>query len=351
MTHYPNRSWYVRSPWRMELRENPVPAPGPGQVLLDIGACGICGTDVHVADRAAPEWQMFGHEIAGVVRAVGDGVRRFAAGDRVAVDSTSPCGACETCLPRPYGRGRPELCPQPASFWGGPTMGFGEMLLAPQQCCAPVPAGMPLEVACLAEPLGVSLELVRAAEVGPGDHVLVVGPGPLGLAAVYLARRAGAERIVLAGLSESEARFEVGCALGADDVVRVDRTPLATCDFAGRKPDRVLSTTPPRFLPEAVGAAALGGTISYIGIAWDETANITMDSDYLHFQKLTLRGAHPCPGTHGPECLRILEAAPELARALVSHRFPMEELPRAMELARDERTGVIKAVVVRDGVG
>jgi L-iditol 2-dehydrogenase len=209
---------------------------------------------------------------------------------------------------------------------------------------------MPLDVACLAEPLAVSLEMVRMAEVGPGDHVLVVGPGPLGLAAVFLARRAGAQRITLAGLSSSNARFAAGQVLGADEVIHVDRTPLPECDFGGRKPDKVLSTTPPQFLPDAIGAAALGGVITYIGIAWDETAKIEIDMDYLHFQKLTLRPAHPSPGTRLGECLRILESAPELARTLVSHRFTLDSLEEAMATARDESTGVIKAVVVNEAL-
>jgi threonine dehydrogenase-like Zn-dependent dehydrogenase len=346
----PNRSAFVKSPWQFEIRENPVPEPGPGEILLDIAACGICGTDIHFADRAAPEWRLLGHEIAGIVRQVGPDVHRLKPGDRVAVDSAAPCGKCVVCLPLPFGRGRPHLCPNAVSFWAGPTMGFGDKLLSPHQCVVRAPEGMALDVACLAEPLAVSLEMVRMAEIGPGDHVLVVGPGPLGLAAVFLVRRAGAERIYLAGLSSSTARFAAGRALGADEVIHVDRTPLPTCSFDGRKPDKVLSTTPPEFLPDAIGAAALGGVITYIGIAWDETGKIEVDADYLHFQKLTIRPAHPSPGTRLGECLRILDSAPELARTLISHRFTLDTLEEAMNVARDESTGVVKVVVVNEAL-
>ena len=118
----------------------------------------------------------------------------------------------------PDGRGRPEVCRTVATYWGAPAMGFGEMLLTPEECAVPVPDSVPLDVASLAEPMGVSLDLVQVAEVTAGDHVLVIGPGPLGLGAVALSRRAGAERVMLAGRSHSVARMEAGLAfLGLGD--------------------------------------------------------------------------------------------------------------------------------------
>src|SRR5207249_2785288 len=91
MNTYPNRTAFVRAPWQFELRDNPVSDPGPGHILVQVGACSICGTDIHIVDRYAPDWQTLGHEIAGVVRAVGEGVMRFRVGDRVAIDSAAPC--------------------------------------------------------------------------------------------------------------------------------------------------------------------------------------------------------------------------------------------------------------------
>ncbi len=345
---YPNRSAYVKSPWQFEVRDNPVLEPGPGQVVVDVGACSLCGTDLHIAHNQARDWQPFGHEIAGVVRAVGPDITRLRPGHRVALDCNAACGKCDACTPKPLGRGRPELCPNAVSFWGSPTMGFGDRLLTPHQNVMPIPDSLPFDVACLTEPLGVSMELVKAAEVGPGDHVLVVGPGPLGLMAVFLARRAGAERVYLAGFSYVPNRLEAGRALGADAIIRIDETPLCSYDF-GRQPDKVLSTAPPATLPESIAVAALGGTVSYIGIAWDETRNIQVDADYVHFRKLTLRGAHPCPGMNAPECVSILTHSPELAQTLVTHRFTLDELPAMMQYARDERAGVIKAVMENPG--
>ena len=214
MTTYPNRSAYVKAPWQFQVRDNPVAAPAAGQLLVEVKACGICGTDQHIADRYAPDWEPFGHESAGIVKAVGDGVTRFKAGDRVALDSSAPCGICDNCSAPPQGRGRPDLCLNPVSYMSTATMGFGQLVLAPQQSVVPVPDSVALDVASLVEPLGVCIDTVRTAQVQAGDHVLVIGPGPLGLGAVFFAKRAGAEKIYLAGRSNSKVRMAAGLALG-----------------------------------------------------------------------------------------------------------------------------------------
>jgi L-iditol 2-dehydrogenase len=334
-----NRSAYVRSPWRFEVRSVPLADPGSGQLLVDVAACGVCGTDLHIADRQASDWQPFGHEVAGVVGAVGAGVTRFKVGQRVALDSSAPCGKCATCARRP------DLCPTPLTYWGWPAMGFGQRLLAPQECAYALPPMMPFEVACLLEPVGVSLDLVKTAGVGPGDRVLVLGPGPLGLGAVCAARRAGAGRVWLAGRSRSVARMKAGLALGADALVEVDRQPLGQFDFGEGQPDKVLVTAPPEVLPGLVGVAAFGGVIAYLGIAAGPKARIELDADAFHFRKLQLRASHASPATHGAESLRLLADCPALGRELVSHRFALEDVAAAMETARGERETVKKMVM------
>jgi len=346
MSTHENRSVYVKSPWQFEVHDNPVAEPGPGQLLVRIAACAACGTDFHVADRMAQDWQVFGHEVSGVVEAVGEGVTRFAAGDRVALDSSAPCGQCAICLPRPYGRGRPELCRTAATYYGSATMGFGKMLLTPQQCAVAVPQGMKLDVAALTEPLGVSKDLVETAQVGPGDHVLIIGPGPLGLGAAALARHYGAERVILAGRSRSEARMAAGEALGADLLICVDETPLAAYDFGRRRPDKILVTAPPQALAEAIAIAAFGGVVAYIGIAWGPGAKVTFDADAFHFNKMSLRASHASPGTHAAETIRLLADMPQLGAQLISHRFGLEETGPMLTALRDEKRTLKKAVMV-----
>ncbi|MEZ4671141.1 MAG: alcohol dehydrogenase catalytic domain-containing protein [Anaerolineae bacterium] len=346
MTTYPNRSAYVKAPWQFEVRDNPVAPPAAGQLLVEVKACGICGTDQHIADRFAPDWEPFGHESAGIVKAVGEGVTRFKVGDRVALDSSAPCGVCDNCAPPPHGRGRPDLCPNPVSYMATAAMGFGQFILAPQQSAVFVPDSMSMDVAALVEPLGVCLDLVQVAQVGAGDHVLVVGPGPLGLGAVFFAKHAGAEKIYLAGRSNSQARMTAGLALGADTLIEVDKKPLTEYDFGKRKPDKILVTAQPDVLPSAIAVAALGGIISYIGVAWNATKDVQFDADYLHFNKLSIRPSHAWPGTHAAESMRWLTIEPILGKTLVTHHFGLEEIEKAMLAARDDRAHVIKPVVM-----
>ncbi|MCA0457425.1 MAG: alcohol dehydrogenase catalytic domain-containing protein [Chloroflexi bacterium] len=347
MNDYANRSAYVKSPWQFAVRDNPIAAPAAGQLLIEVKACGVCGTDQHIADRTADDWQPFGHEVAGVVKAVGEGVPLFKVGDRVAVDSSAPCGVCENCSPPPRGRGRPDLCPNPLSYMGSPTMGFGQFLLAYHQQAVPIPDDMTFDVASLVEPLGVCIDLVQVAEVRPGDHVLVIGPGPLGLGAIALAKRAGAAHIYTAGRSTSKGRMDAAMALGTDTFISVDKTPLAEYKFGSRQPDKILITAQPDTIADAIRVAALGGIISYIGVAWNDTKNVSFDADDLHFRKLSIRPSHAWPGTHAAESVRLLHTESTLGSTLISHRFGLEEIEQAMLTARDNRTVAKKVVVIQ----
>lgn len=348
MSVYTNRSAYFKAPWQFEIRDNPVSDPGPGQLLIEIAACAVCGTDAHFADRLATDWQVFGHEVAGVVKAVGEGVSSFSVGDRVALDSSAPCGKCPTCLPEPYGRGRPDLCKSPVTYWGMSAMGFGELLLAPYQCAVHIPDSMSFDVASLVEPVGVSIDLVQTADVGWGDRVLILGPGPLGLGAVTLAKRAGADHVAVAGRSTSVARLKAAEALGADEIIEIDRTPLAEYNFGFRNPDKVLVTSPPNTLAEAMNITAFGGTVAFIGFEFGPASVIEFDADRFHYGKLALKASFGAPGIHAAKSIRVLAEAVELGRELISHRFRLDEIGDAMQMLRDSRkSSVTKMVMTR----
>src|SRR3954463_10304910 len=109
---YETRAAYVKTYYQFQLRDRVVPEPRRGEVQLRIAACSICGTDLSIAGKTAKKWSLFGHEVSGVVTAIGSGVTRCVVGDRVALDSSAPCGACEECL-----AGRPLECLDVQSYW------------------------------------------------------------------------------------------------------------------------------------------------------------------------------------------------------------------------------------------
>ncbi len=341
-----NLSAYVKSAWQFELRDTVISPPANGEILVEVAACGVCGTDLHISDRTAKDWQPFGHEVSGIVRKVGENVIRFKEGDRVALDSSAPCGKCAHCLPKPYGRSRPDLCLNSMSFGKNGSKGFGQFVVGPQECAVPVPAGMSLETACLTEPIGVSLDLVETAEIRPGDRVLIIGPGPLGLGAAAIAKRYGAAWVGIAGRSSSIARMQAGLALGADALFEIDKTPLKEIDFGDLRPDKILVTAPPAVLVEAIHIVARGGVIAYIGIAFGPESRIEIDADDFHFRKLSLRGSHASPATHAQESIDLLREMPILAQQIISHRFDLKDIAESMLQARDDRQTVKKMVMV-----
>ncbi len=288
---YKTRAAYVKTYYQFQLRERVVPEPGPGEVQLQIAACSICGTDLSIAGKTAKHWSLLGHEISGVVTAVGPGVTRCAVGDRVALDSSAPCGVCEECR-----AGRPLECLDVQSYWDK-YMGFADYMVAPQQQVFQA-GSLPPEIACLAEPTAVSIDMVAVADVGPDDRVLIIGPGPLGLLAIPECRRRGVEHIWMAGRSHSQARMRVAEELGAEPIF-VDKQDLTKYDFGRRGATRVLVVAPPSELLVAAKVGAVGAIISYIGVRLGQARRDCAGCRYLPRQAPAAALLHGAAGNHG----------------------------------------------------
>src|SRR2546427_7569600 len=181
--------------WRGEARftidEVPEPAPGPGQVVVDIHAAGICGTDIHASQVLFP-WRplvLLGHEYTGVVRDVGRGVSRRLIGHVVACEPSYSCGECAECH-----AGRVSQCPRCVRVGG-----FAERVVLPARCVHPLPRDLDPVTAALTEPAACCLAGLEMFRMPPGATVLVIGGGPLGLLPLVLAPPRGAPRPLLSG--------------------------------------------------------------------------------------------------------------------------------------------------------
>ena len=174
-------SAYVQSPFKISYREIDLPSPAVNDVLVEVLACGICGFDVETASFLAPEARPFGHEIVGIIREVGSNVKHVSVGDQVTLESSSFCCDCSDCR-----NGRVDLCNRGAQFASGSALGFSDALLAPGRCIVPAPDIDPMK-AVLTEPCGVAIDVVKTAEIGLTDKVLIVGGGSIGLMALAIA--------------------------------------------------------------------------------------------------------------------------------------------------------------------
>lgn len=306
-------------------------------IRVRVDACGICGTDLHDDPELADEERPFGHEIAGTISELGPKVTGLEVGQRIVLESATPCGRCDSCR-----NGQQELCLKLRSFFGLQSFGFAEEMIAPAVCAIPCD-DLPPDIACLSEPLGVAIDMVRLAEIDVHSNVLLMGPGPIGLMALQLVRHMGARRVFLSAHERSAARVALARKIGVDGVIDPSQQSLADYDF-GCKINRVLVTSPPPTLTDAIAVAAKGGIISFIGIGFNEQAFCRFDVNAFHFKKLQLRASFASPALYTPMALQYLRDGVVDGNAYISHRFKLDEMVEAMEVARDSSRAV-KVVV------
>jgi 2-desacetyl-2-hydroxyethyl bacteriochlorophyllide A dehydrogenase len=302
------------------------PSPGPGDVLLEVAACGICGTDRHIMhgefDTVPPV--IIGHELSGEVVAVGAGVTSLAVGDRVAIDPNMPCGMCRPCR-----RGKVHLCQNLSALGVDRDGGFAELMVAPEQQCYRLPEGVSLEEGAMAEPVACCLRGIDQAGIVPGDRVAVIGGGAIGQILAQLARAAGASWLVLS--DPVAERREMALGLGADAVVDpTQEDPLARHGVLEGGADIVLEAVgSARTTRQAVAWAAEGGTVIWFGVT-PPGDMVEVEPNLVFRKELTIRGARINPFTHA-RALDAMAAGQISVAPLLSRRIALEELPRTLE--------------------
>ena len=328
---------YVKAPFQIEFRDVELPAPGPGQAILDVLATGICGHDMEIArELAVNGFQPFGHEICGRIREVGPGVDNVRPGDQVVLESSTFCGVCDDCR-----NGRPDLCRHLFAPGVGPALGFSQRMVINARS-AVAASGLDPAVAAMAEPAGVAYDMIRVADPGPDDSVLVVGCGAIGLMALAIARRRTAGTIVAVNPSKGKLAFALE--LGADAAYSTRETTLEEVVAKHGRFHRALVTAPPAAIPGAMSALAYEGICSYIGFNWGD-GRITLDSTAMHLGKQQLRASFASPACWLPIAVDLLRKG-VVPASIVSHRFPLGRLPEAMELLRTDREHTRKVAIL-----
>ena len=329
---------------KVMMRDLPEPAlQGVHDVLIRVGAVGMCGSDIHYYTKGRIGTQVVrypfvvGHEFGGTVLATGSAVTRVKPGDRIAVDPSMPCFACDQCQ-----AGRFHTC-RKNIFLGCPGQSAGclcERIVMPEASCFSVPAGFTDEDAALVEPLSIGCYAVKLANLSAPSRILIQGCGPIGLSVLLAARQAWAERIIV---SEPLAcRRACALRLGADwtglpgdtDAHLAKHEPLGV-DFVfeccGKQ----------EAMDQALKALKPGGKLVLIGIPEFDRSSFAID--LLRRKEICIQNVR-----RQNECVEaaidLLERHPE-ARTMITHRFGAEQTSGAFETVADYRDGVIKAMV------
>jgi len=334
-----------RRGFALRLVEREKPEPGPGEALVRVLGCGVCGTDLHFL-KNSEDWTPLGHEISGEVAALGYGVKSVSVGDRVAVEDVTACGCCEACH-----NGDPGRCTGMVTLSG--QAGMGEYLCVSERLLVPC-AGLSAMEACFVEPLTVCVNAVLAAQVPPCGTLAVWGLGPLGLMSIRVAKRFGAGRVLaVASRRDSErnrVRAKLARELGADEVLYSTDADFAETLRAARqgRVDAVLVTSPPVTLPQAVETADYGSRIVPIGIDLGDHACVTIDVDRLILNKMSIVPVLSEPEVHFPLSVRLIRSGAIPVERLLTHRIALTDTERFHRIFAED-PGVIKAVVIPGG--
>lgn len=358
------RAAVLRAPGSVELLDLPVPALRNGQALLQVEACGLCGTD-HEHYRGDLVHRGFGfpvvpgHEVVGRIVALGNRADfgGFAEGDRVAVEPAVPCGTCDGCMRgdglcrRTFGYGNQSL-DREGGLWGG----FATLMVLRQGTrLSRCPEQLSAEDAVLFNPLGSAVEwVVRTAGTEVGDTVLILGAGQRGLACVVAAREAGAGTIIITGLRADARNLEVAGLFGATHRLIAEDTdvPLAVAEItAGAMADRAIDLTPHASQPvlDALDSVRPGGTVVLAGLKGTDISGFSPDTVAL--RALNIRGGRGGSAWSSRCAIDILEANRYPLAMLHTHSFSLDQAALALRTIAGEVPGErpIHATIVVSG--
>ncbi|MGC8832669.1 MAG: zinc-dependent alcohol dehydrogenase family protein [Armatimonadota bacterium] len=329
----------LTAPRRIEIQDRPVPKPGPGELLLAVHTCGVCGTDAHIynGEFLVRFPVVPGHELSGTVVEVGSEVFHVQPGDRVTVDPNITCGVCRHCR-----FGRINLCENLQAVGVTRDGGFAEYCLVPAKQAYRLPEGVSLDAAAFAEPTACCIHGLERVGLQSGDTVLILGGGPIGQIMLQLCKHSGAGCVIL---SEPVAtRRQIAVENGADAVLdpMSQDVVMTAMELTGNGADVVLECTGmPNVFEDAVRCARRGGRVLLFGMA-PESAVASIRPYEVFIRELTIVGSYVNPFTHGAavQALSLGWVKPE---KLISHRFDIAELEAALSTSRNR--SAMKVVV------
>jgi len=337
------RAVVTRAKGEMELADVEAPRePGPGEVIVRPQAVGICGSDFHFFLGEMGDGSEFpliqGHEVGAVVETVGsDCERGLSPGDSVALHPLSACGRCYACR-----IGRYNVCPNFTLIGIHSDGALQEMLTLPEQLVFPTSERRPA-VAALAEPLSIAVRTVNRARIEPGEHVAILGAGPIGQAIALLAAERGGKVLMV---DRIQSRLAVGSGLGAEVLPWTspeEVTALVREWSGGEGPEVVIDATGvPDAIRAGMEATVSAGRMVLVGISHHE---VSLRAFGFVEKELDVLGVSCCKGDEFGEAVAFVERHGDRLERLVTQQFPLERAPEALRWAMDHPADAMKVVI------
>jgi 2-desacetyl-2-hydroxyethyl bacteriochlorophyllide A dehydrogenase len=330
------KSVVIERPNEISIVEREIPEPGPRELMIQVMASGICGTDLHIyrGEYMGRYPVIPGHEFSGVVAAVGSGVTRFQAGDRVAVEPNIACDNCVNCL-----NNRQNFCLNWQAIGVTLPGGMEEFVIVPERTAFPI-GDVPFEVGAFMEPLSCVVHGIKRARIGLADHVAIFGAGPIGDLMIQMARIQGAAHITV--LEINSGRAELAGQLGADRVVAgFDELQPDTFDIV------IDATGAIPVMNRTIDYVRKGGTVLLFGVP-PSGRNLEMEGFKIFQKGLTVMSSFTSV-RNSFQAVDLLRSGQVRVDSLVSHRLPLQDMPRALELIESRDPGVRKVIVQPNG--
>jgi len=322
----------------------PTPEVGPGEVRIRVGQVGVCGTDLHIhnGDFNAVFPLIPGHELVGVVDALGEGIERFAAGEQVSVNPNIFCGSCDYCL-----SGRLILCSNAKGLGSNYPGFFAEYVTVPENLVFSV-HGLPLDTAVFTEPAACAIHGLETLNLRPGSSALVFGAGPTGLLLAQLIASGGASSVTVA--APTQFKLDRASALGASQTVLITRDdPQANLQkvrdaSGGDGYDVVVEATGATLIGDlCVPLTRNGGTVLVYGVTRGEDV-VTFHPFDVFRREITIKGSFAEMTSFGA-AIAALRGRRVRTDGIITHRFALDQYGKALEALAEDRT-VHKIVLV-----
>lgn len=326
------------------MEERTIPVPGPEEMVIRVKAAAVCGTDIRMWQQTPSKKLVLGHEVAGEIHALGERVKGYKVGDRVAVAPNMGCGICDQCV-----SGRTHLCPEYQALGINMDGAFQEYVLIPSDAVRQgnvcrLSDSVSFAEAAVAEPLSCVYNAFESYKVQAGDYVLIIGAGPIGCMHAMLAQMAGAGKVIMHDLSEDRLKYCKELLGGVETYAGSELKEYIMETTKNRGLDVCVTACPsPQAQSASLSLMAMFGRVSFFGGLPAAKQPVPLDTNLIHYKHLVVSGTSRSSLSQYRKCLQLVESGVLPIRRLITHRFALDQISEAFQFAA--AAGGMKSVI------